>query len=84
MTNKVSRNLLVSFIVFTTLAATSYGSITEDLTSSWLGPEFGVLQKVYDDCHNKNDFTGCLKGKALVALTKAVDQVSLQLLILHR
>lgn len=41
----------------------------------WFGPEFGVLQKVYDDCQNKNDFTGCLKGKALVALTKAASQV---------
>lgn len=44
-------------------------------TEGWFGPEFSVLQKVYDDCIEKNDFTGCLKGKALVALTKAVDQV---------
>lgn len=75
MQSKVSQNVLVSLIVFATLSATSCASLTEDLTSSWLGPEFGVLQKVYDDCQNKNDFTGCLKGKALVALTKAVDQV---------
>lgn len=75
MPNKVSQNVLVCFVVLATLSATSCASITEDLTSSWLGPEFGVLQKVYDDCQNKNDFTGCLKGKALVALTKAADQV---------
>lgn len=76
MSTKVNRNVFVCLIVSVTLVATSLASITEDLTASWLGPEFGVLQKVYDDCQNKNDFTGCLKGKALVALTKAVDQVS--------
>lgn len=76
MPSQVSRNALLCWIVFGTFVATSSASITEDLTSNWFGSEFGVLQKVYDDCQNKNDFTGCLKGKALVALSKAVDQVS--------
>lgn len=43
--------------------------------SSWMSPELGVIQKVYDDCHDKDDFTGCLKGKALTALSRAVEQV---------
>lgn len=43
--------------------------------SSWLGPGFVVLQKVYDDCYDTDDFTGCLKDKAVTALNKAVDQV---------
>lgn len=50
-------------------------SASESSGTSWLGSEFVVLQKVYDDCYDNDDFTGCLKGKALVALTKAVDQV---------
>ncbi|KAG4073477.1 hypothetical protein HA402_000701 [Bradysia odoriphaga] len=50
-----------------------------DSGSSWLGPDFVVLQRVYDDCYDNDDFTGCLKGKALVALNKAVDQDSITL-----
>lgn len=42
--------------------------------SEW-SAEFGVLQKVYEDCQDKHDFTGCLKGKALTALTRAIEQV---------
>lgn len=62
----------------TALAASSGGedvSGSSAASNSWFGPEFGVLQKVYDDCQNRNDFTGCLKGKALQALTKAASQV---------
>lgn len=55
--------------------ATCVHSASDGSSSSWLGPDFVVLQKVYDDCYDSNDFTGCLKGKALVALNKAVDQV---------
>lgn len=62
--------VLVLIAIVTCVHAASDGS-----TSSWLGPDFVVLQKVYDDCYDSNDFTGCLKGKALVALNKAVDQV---------
>lgn len=42
-----------------------------------MGKEFSILQKVYDDCHDKSDFTGCLKGKAVKAISRAVEQVSL-------
>lgn len=43
--------------------------------SWWPSAEFGVLQKVYDDCSSQKHLTMCLKGKALVALTRAVEQV---------
>ena len=62
---KVSVKFIVFSVILTSLVS----------ADSWLGSEFSVLQKVYDDCQDKNDFTGCLKGKALLALTKAVDQV---------
>uniref|UniRef100_A0A182KF03 Uncharacterized protein n=1 Tax=Anopheles christyi TaxID=43041 RepID=A0A182KF03_9DIPT len=44
------------------------------------GGELGVLQKVYDDCQDKQDFTGCLKGKALTAISRAIDMESIPLL----
>lgn len=81
MPRKVSRNVLACSIVIATFVATACASITDEITSGWFGPEFGVLQKVYDDCQSLNDFTGCLKGKALVALTKAVDQVGVPYII---
>lgn len=37
--------------------------------------ELNVLKKVYDDCESQDDFTGCLKGKALTAISRAVEQV---------
>lgn len=73
MINQVSIKLLAFLAIITSIVS---AATPEDLTGGWFGPEFSVLQKVYDDCQNKNDFTGCLKGKALLALTKAVDQVS--------
>ncbi len=57
------------------IAIVTCTTASEESTGSWLGPDFVVLQRVYDDCYDSNDFTGCLKGKALVALNKAVDQV---------
>ncbi|KAI5641451.1 hypothetical protein NE865_06208 [Phthorimaea operculella] len=47
--------------------------------SWWPSAEFAVLQKVYDDCSSQKHLTMCLKGKALVALTRAVEQESVQL-----
>ncbi|XP_058119787.1 uncharacterized protein LOC131281820 [Anopheles ziemanni] len=44
------------------------------------GGELSVLQKVYDDCQDKQDFTGCLKGKALTAMSRAIDMESIPLL----
>lgn len=43
--------------------------------SWWPSAEFAVLQKVYDDCSSQKHLTMCLKGKALAALTRAVEQV---------
>ncbi|XP_055602772.1 uncharacterized protein LOC129751352 [Uranotaenia lowii] len=48
-------------------------------STSWFGGELSVLQKVYDDCQDKQDFTGCLKGKALTAISRAIDMESVQL-----
>lgn len=47
-----------------------------DESSWWPSAEFAVLQKVYDDCSMKRELTSCLKGKALTALTRAVEQVN--------
>ncbi|CAK1549932.1 unnamed protein product [Leptosia nina] len=47
--------------------------------SWWPSAEFAVLQKVYDDCSAQTHLTTCLKGKALNALTRAVEQESVQL-----
>lgn len=67
MLSRVSVELVVFVAIITSIVSASQ--------ESWLGPEFSVLQKVYDDCVEKDDFTGCLKGKALTALNKAVEQV---------
>lgn len=45
--------------------------VTASEETSWFGSEFSVLQKLYDDCQDTNDFSGCLKGKALTALSRA-------------
>lgn len=70
MLSRVSVELVVFVAIITSIV--SAASASEE---SWFGPEFSVLQKVYDDCLNKDDFTGCLKGRALVALNKASSQV---------
>jgi hypothetical protein len=48
---------------------------TKESETSSLGSEFSVLLKVYDDCQETKDFTGCLKHKALTAITRAMDMV---------
>ncbi|XP_068621562.1 uncharacterized protein Osi21 [Battus philenor] len=45
----------------------------------WQSPELAILQKVYDDCSAQNHLTICLKGKALTALSRAVEQDNVQL-----
>lgn len=70
MLSRVSVELVVFLAIITSLV-----SATSASEESWFGPEFSVLQKVYDDCLNKDDFTGCLKGRALTALNKAISQV---------
>lgn len=46
-----------------------------DESSWWPSAEFAILQKLYEDCSAQKHLTMCLKGKALVALTRAVEQV---------
>lgn len=70
MFSRVSVELIVLVAIITS-------AVSAASDESWLGPEFSVLQKVYDDCLEKDDFTGCLKGKALGALNKAIEQVRL-------
>ncbi|KAH8306753.1 hypothetical protein KR044_012576 [Drosophila immigrans] len=53
---------------------------TDVLGNDWgLGPELALVRRVYDDCQDKNDFIGCLKQKALYALTRALDQDSIKI-----
>ncbi|XP_055682239.1 uncharacterized protein LOC129789445 [Lutzomyia longipalpis] len=73
----MSNRWQVELLVFVALITSIVSASSE---SSWLGPEFGILQRVYDDCQDKNDIVGCLKGKALTAISKAVDQESLSVL----
>ncbi|XP_053958380.1 uncharacterized protein LOC128863298 [Anastrepha ludens] len=47
-------------------------------TSSWFGPEFMIARRVYEDCQEKNDFIGCLKQKAIHALSRALEQDSIK------
>ncbi|GAB0086801.1 osiris 21 [Sergentomyia squamirostris] len=73
----MSNRWQVELLVFVALITSIVSAASE---TSWLGPEFGILQRVYDDCQDKNDIVGCLKGKALSAINKAVDQESLSVL----
>lgn len=70
MLSRVSVELVVFVAIITSVISASTAE------ESWFGQsEFSVLQKVYDDCLDKDDFTGCLKGRALTALNKAINQV---------
>ncbi|KAG6455827.1 hypothetical protein O3G_MSEX009407 [Manduca sexta] len=48
-------------------------------SSWWSSGDFFILRKLYDDCSVQKHMTLCLKGKALSALTRAVEQESIQL-----
>lgn len=71
----MNQRLAVEVLVLVSLI-TSIVTASEE--SSWFGSEFSVLQKLYDDCQDKNDFSGCLKGKAITALSRADDKVLLK------
>ena len=68
--------LLVVAVVVASLSEAATETFRGD---SWLGPEFMVVRKVYGDGQDKNDFVACLKEKALVALTRALEQNSIQI-----
>lgn len=71
----MNQRLAVEVLVLVSLI-TSIVTASEE--NSWFGSEFSVLQKLYDDCQDKNDFSGCLKGKAITALSRADDKVLLK------
>lgn len=86
MFQRLSVELLVLVTIITSIVSASIQPIkpiqhlqedddTSSNSNSWFGPELTIVQKVYDDCQSNNDFTGCLKGRALTALSKAIDQV---------
>lgn len=69
--------LAVQLLVLFTLSGAAFSASVAKKSSDFdlMGKEFNVLQKVYDDCQDNEDFGGCLKGKALTAISRAVDQV---------
>ncbi|CAO1373873.1 unnamed protein product [Diamesa hyperborea] len=79
MYSKLAVNLLMlCSITSAVLSATVPKKATE--MADQMGKEFSILQKVYDDCHDKSDFTGCLKGKAVMAISRAIEQDQIQLI----
>lgn len=80
MYSKLAVELLVLFTISSAVLGASVAKKASE--AELMGNEFSVLQKVYDDCQEKEDFGGCLKGKALTAIARAVDQVSRLLAII--
>lgn len=73
MYSKIAVELLVLFTLSGAVLSASVAKKASDVDQ--MGKEFSVLQRVYDDCQENEDFGGCLKGKALTAIARAVDQV---------
>lgn len=70
--------LAVELLVILAVSSTVFGaSVSKKSEENQVGKDLSIIQKVYDDCENKEDFTGCLKGKALTAISRAVEQVSI-------
>jgi hypothetical protein len=69
--------LVVEFFVVLTISSAVFAASVAKKSNDdeQAGKEFSILQKVYDDCESKPDFTDCLKGKALTAISRAVEQV---------
>ncbi|TMW46866.1 hypothetical protein DOY81_008061 [Sarcophaga bullata] len=57
----------------------SKSTTTSYASTSWLGPEFQIIRRVYDDCQAKNDFMSCIKHKALNGLNRAIEQDSIKI-----
>lgn len=73
MYSKIAVELLVLFTISGVALSASVAKKSSDIDQ--MGKEFSVLTKVYNDCEGKEDFGGCLKGKALTAISRAVEQV---------
>lgn len=76
MHSKLAVELLVVIALSSCVFAASVPKVSND--ENQIGKDLTVLQKVYDDCEAKEDFTGCLKGKALTAISRAVEQVNIK------
>ncbi|XP_061388642.1 uncharacterized protein LOC133323736 [Musca vetustissima] len=61
------------------LRTNSAGKSSSATAISWLGPEFQIIKRVYDDCQAKDDFMNCLKQKALNGLGRAIEQDSIKI-----
>lgn len=60
-------------------ASKSSSTGAHNTPTSWLGPEFQIIRRVYDDCQAKDDFMNCLKQKALNGLGRAIEQDSIKI-----
>ncbi|CRL01248.1 CLUMA_CG014345, isoform A [Clunio marinus] len=78
MNSKVFVIVLVTLSISSSVLSASLAKTPSDVDQ--VGKEFNVLQKVYDDCQDKEDFGGCLKTKASTAIERAVDQDIISLL----
>ncbi|XP_001649876.2 uncharacterized protein LOC5565523 [Aedes aegypti] len=77
-----NRSLVLELLLVVTLASAAVSAAScswRAAGSNWFGGEICILQKVYDDCQEKSDFTECLKQKALTSLSRAIDMDSIQL-----
>lgn len=61
------------------LKSATSNTVSSQASTSWLGPEFQIIRRVYDDCQAKNDFMSCLKHKALTGLSRAIEQDSIKI-----
>lgn len=68
-----------TFSTSTRHSAKSTDTTTSYASNSWLGPEFQIIRRVYDDCQAKNDFLTCIKHKALNGLNRAIEQDSIKI-----
>lgn len=75
----IQKILLLVSIVSCSMAASLHNSENivphSNEATKAVSPELALLQKVYDECQEKNDFMKCPKGKAITALHRAVEQV---------
>ncbi|XP_058827125.1 uncharacterized protein LOC131687101 [Topomyia yanbarensis] len=77
-----NRSMVLELLLVVTLASSALSAAAcswRAAGSNWFGGEICILQKVYDDCQEKSDFTDCLKQKAVTSLSRALDMDSIQL-----
>ena len=70
-----SKLIVKCLVVIAVSSSVLSASVPKKSNDDQAGKELSIIQKVYDDCESKDDFTACLKGKALTAISRAVDQV---------